>query len=248
MVEAILLQILPPVREALWVHAPYHHDCLMYVEHVLLHSLVIPLLDLIQSPYHGIIVMLITEGLLDVHQQVPHRDIFALVKLASPFAGVPMETGEDVGVHASLIILLEEGIHIEAPEHVCHLGPWISRLKDRHIQSRRSQPFPLPAPSVAPAPMPVACSLIHSGVSIRAWGPSVRGGGDKPPPPTIVQWDIGGLLHSHAAPARVVSLASVTSSTLEALPICYGALPTSWLKESDSLTAATGILWMGFST
>ena len=98
----------------------------MYVEHVLLHSLVIPLLDLIQSPYHGTIVVLITEGLLDVHQQVPHRNIFALIKHVSSFVGVPMETGEDVGAHASLIILLEEGIHIEAPECVRHLGPWIS--------------------------------------------------------------------------------------------------------------------------
>ena len=71
--------------------------------------------------------------------------------------------------------------------------------------------------------------------------------GGKPPPPTIVHWDFGGLLHSHAAPAWVVSLASVTSSTPEALPTCCGALPTSWLKESDSLAAATSMLWMGFS-
>ena len=58
MVEAILLQILPPVREAHQVCVVYHHDRIMYTEHVLLYSLILPLLDLIQSPYHGIIVVL----------------------------------------------------------------------------------------------------------------------------------------------------------------------------------------------
>ena len=129
MVEAILLQILPPVREALWVHTAYHCNCVIYVEHVLLHSLVLPLLDFIQSPYHGIIVALVTECLLHVHQQVPHGDILALVQHVGPFAGVPTETGEDVGAHTGFIILLEEGVHIKVPERVHHLGPWIGRLK-----------------------------------------------------------------------------------------------------------------------
>ena len=129
MVEAILLQIPPLVREALQVCVAYHHDSVMYAEHVLLHSLVLPLLDLIQSPYHGIIVTLVTECLLHVHQQVPHGDILTLIQHASPFAGVPMETGENVGAHAGLIILLEKGIHIEAPECVRHLHPWIGRFK-----------------------------------------------------------------------------------------------------------------------
>ena len=181
MVEEILLQISPSAREALQVHAAYHHDRVMYVEHVLLHSLVLPLLDLIQSPYHGIIVTLVTECLLHVHQQVPHGDILALIQHVGPFAGVPTDTGKDVGVHAGLIILLEEGIHIEVPERVHHLGPWISQLKDRHIQPRGCQPFLLPTPSVAPAPMPVACSLTRSGVSIRVQCPSVQGGGGQTP-------------------------------------------------------------------
>ena len=89
MIEAILLQIPPPVREALWVCAAYHGNCLVYAEHVLLHHLIVPLLDLIQSPYHGIIVVLVAECLLHVHQQVPHRDIFALAECAGPFARVP---------------------------------------------------------------------------------------------------------------------------------------------------------------
>ena len=210
-------------------------------------SLVLPLLDLIQSPYHGIIVTLVTECLLHVHQQVPHGDILAFIQHAGPFAGVPTDTGEDVGAHAGLIILLKEGVHIEVPECVHHLGPWISRLKDQHIQSYGCQPFPLPTPSAAPAPMPVAHSLTHSGVSIRVWCPSVRGGGGKSPPPTVVHWDFSGLPHGCAAPIWVVSLASVTSSTPEALPTCCGALPTSWLKVSDPLAATTGILWTGFS-
>ena len=106
-----------------------------YAEHVLLHRLIVPLLDLIQSPYHGVIVTFVAKCLLHVHQQVPHRDVFAFVQHAGPFAWVPMETGKDMGAHTSLIILLEEGIYIEAPERVRHLCPWISRLKDQHIQS-----------------------------------------------------------------------------------------------------------------
>ena len=154
----------------------YHRACVVYVEHVLLYSLILPLLDLIQSPYHGIIVALVTECLLHVHQQVPHGDILAHIQHAGPFAGVPTETGEDVGAHADLIILLEEGVHIKVPEHVCHLSPWISQLKDQHIQSRGCQPFLLPSPSVAPVPTPLAHSLTCSGVSIRVQCPSVWGG------------------------------------------------------------------------
>ena len=244
MVEAILLQIPPPVREALWVHETYHCDHLMYAEHVLLYSFIVPLLDLIQSPYHGIIVTLFTECLLHVHQQVPQRDIFTLVQHADPLAGIPTETGEDVGAHAGLIILLEKGIYIKAPECVHHLSPWISRLKDWHIQSCGHQSFPLPTPSAAPAPMPVACSLTCSGVSIRVRCPLVQGGGG----PIVVHWDFSGLPCSHAATVQVVSLASVTSSTLEALPTCCGALPTSGLEESDPLAVTTGMLWTVFST
>ena len=215
MIEVILLQIPPPVREALRVRLAYHSNCLMYVKHILLHHLVVPLLDLIQSPYHGIIVVLAAKCLLHVHQQVLHRDVFALIQCVGPFAWVPTETGEDVGVHTSLIILLEEGIYIKAPECVRHLRPQIGRLKDWHIQSRRCQPFPLPTPSAASTPMPVAHSLTHSGVSIRVWG---RGG--EPPLLAEVHWDFWGLLHGHAAPIWGVSLASVISPTPEALLAC----------------------------
>ena len=88
-----------------------------------------------------------------------------------------METGEDVGAHTGLIILLKEGVHIEAPECVRHLSPWISRLKDWHIQSHWCQLFPLPTTSAAPAPMLVAHSLTCSGVSIRVQCLLVWGGG-----------------------------------------------------------------------
>ena len=129
MIEAILLQIPPSVREVLWVCVAYYGNCLVYVEHVLLHHLVVPLLDFIQSPYHGIIVALVTECLLHVHQQVPHRDIFALIQCAGPFARLPTETGEDMGAHTGLIILLEEGIHIKAPEHYIASAPGSVDLK-----------------------------------------------------------------------------------------------------------------------
>ena len=181
MIEAILLQILPPVQEAVWVCSAYYHNCLMYVKHILLHCLIIPLLDLIQSPYHGIIVMLVAKCPLHVHQQVPHGDVLALIQHVGPFTCVPTETGKDVGVHTSLIMLLKKGIYVKAPEHVCHLHPWIGRLKDRHIQSRWHQPFPLPTPSAASAPMPVARSLTCSGVSIRVWCFPVWGGRGQTP-------------------------------------------------------------------
>ena len=129
MVEAILLQIPPPVREAFWVHTAYHHNCIMYAEHVFLHSLILPLLNLIQSPYHGIIVVLVTKCLLHVHQQIPHGDILALIQCVGPFARVPTETGKNVRVHAGLIILLKKGIHIEVPVRVCHSAPGSVNLK-----------------------------------------------------------------------------------------------------------------------
>ena len=175
MIEAILLQIPPHVRKVVQVRSAYHHNCLLYAKHILLHHLIVPLLDLIQSPYHSIIVTLVAECPLHVHQQVPHGDVLALVQRVGPFAWVPTETGEDVGVHTSLIILLKKGIYIEVPEHVCHLHPWIGRLKDQHIQSHRHQPCPLPTPSAAFVPTLAAHSLTRSGVSIRVWHSPVWG-------------------------------------------------------------------------
>ena len=180
MVEAILLQVPSLIWEALWVGVADHHDRIMYVEHVLLHSLILLLLDLIQGPYCGIIVTLVTKCLLHVHQQVPYADILAFIQHVGPFAGVPMETGKNVGAYACLIILLKEGIHIESPECVHHLHPWIGQLEDQHIKSCRHQPL-LPTPSAAPASMPVACSLTYSGVSIGVQCPSVQGGGSQTP-------------------------------------------------------------------
>ena len=97
----------------------------MYAKHVLLHGLILLLLDLIQGPYHGVIVTIVIECLLHVHQQVLHRDILAFIQCVGPFTGVPMETGKNVRAHACLIILLKEGVHIEPPECVHHLHPWI---------------------------------------------------------------------------------------------------------------------------
>ena len=180
-IEAILLQIPPPVQEAVWVCSAYYHNCLMYVKHVLLHCLVIPLLDLIQGPDHGIIITLVAKCSLHVHQQVPHRDVLTFVQHVGPFTWEPTETGEDVGAHTGLIILLQKGIYIKMPEHVHHLHPWISRLEDRHIQSHWHQPFPFPTPPVASVPMLVACSLTRSGISIEVWCSPIWGGRGQTP-------------------------------------------------------------------
>ena len=181
MIEAILLQIPPPVWEVVWVCSVYYHNRLMYVKHVLLHHLVIPLLDLIQGPYHGIIIPLVAKCSLHVHRQVPHRDVFTFTQHAGPFTWVPTETGKDVGAHTGLIILLKKGIYIKTPEHVRYLHPWIGQLEDRHIQSCWQQPFPFPTPPVASVPMLVACSLTHSGVSIGVWYSPVWGGRGQTP-------------------------------------------------------------------
>ena len=181
MIEAILLQISPPVWEAVQVCSVYYHNCLMYAKHVFLHRLVIPLLDLKQSPYHDIVITLVAKCPLHVHQQVPHRDVFTFIQHAGPFTRVPTETGEDVGVHTGLIILLKKGIYVETPEHVRHLCPRIGRLEDWHIQSRWCQLFPFPTNPTASVPMLVACSLTHSGVSIRVWHSPIWGGRGQTP-------------------------------------------------------------------
>ena len=71
--------------------------------------------------------------------------------------------------------------------------------------------------------------------------------GGEPPLPTIVHWDFGGHPCRCAAPVWVVSLALAVSSTVETLPACWGALPTSCTKEWDSPAFMTGILGTGFS-
>ena len=216
MIEAFLLQIPPPVWEAVQVCSAYHHNHLVYAKHILLHHLIVPLLDLIQSPYHGIIVALFAECPLHVHQQVLHRDVLALIQHTGPFAWVPMETGEDVGAHTSLIILLEKGIYIKVPECVCHLRPWISRLKDQHIQSHRCQPFPLQHLHLCWWPA----------VSLAVEYPSESGAplsgeeGVEPPPPTVTYWDFSGLQRSCTAPVWAASLALVLSPILDILLSC----------------------------
>ena len=184
MVKAILLQIPPPIQETVWVCSAYYSGCLMYAKHLFFHHLIISLLDLIQGSDHGIIVPLVAKCSLHVHQQVPHRDVFAFIQHAGPFTWVPTKTDEDVGVHTGLIILLQKGIHIKMPEHVHHLCPRIGQLEDQHIQSHwhhHHQPFSFPAPPMAPVPMPVAHCLTHSGVSIRVWHSSVWGGRGQTP-------------------------------------------------------------------
>ena len=71
--------------------------------------------------------------------------------------------------------------------------------------------------------------------------------GGEPPTPTTVHLDLSGCPCRCTAPVWVVSLALAISSTAEALPACWGALPTSCTEESDSPAFTTGILGTGFS-
>ena len=173
----------------------------MYTEHVLLHSLILLLLSLIQGPYHGIIVMLVTKRLLHVQQQVLHGDIFALIQCVGPFARVPMETGKNMRAHACLIILLKEGIHIEPPECVHHLHPWISQLEDQHIHLAGTNHF------FSLLPLQPLCQCQWTVVSLAVEYPSEFGAplsgeeGGEPTPPTTVHWDLGGHPCRCAAPA-----------------------------------------------
>ena len=155
------------IRKVLQVCVANYCNCIMYVEHVLLHCLVLFLLNLIQHPYHGIIVTFITKCLFHVHQQVLHGDIFAFIEGVGPFSQVPVETGKDMRAHTGFVILLKEGINIKTPECVHYLCTWVSPLKDQHVQSHRSQLLLLTTPPAAPAMTLMACSLAGSGITIR---------------------------------------------------------------------------------
>ena len=246
MVEAILLQILPPVREVLWVHVAYHCDHLMYAEHVLLHSLIIPLLDFIQNPYHGIIVALVTKCLLHVHQQVPHRDILALVQHAGPFAEVPTETNEDWGNMLASSYCLRKASTLRCQSMYVTSAPGSVDLKIGISNPMEASCF------LSLLPLQPLHLCWWPAVSLTVEYPSESGAplsgeeGCEPPLPTVVHWDFGGLPHGRTAPEQVVSLASATSFTPEALLTCCGALLTNWLEEYD-LAATTGILGTGFS-
>ena len=95
--------------------------------------------------------------------------------------------------------------------------------------------------------MLVACGLTHSGVPIGVQCLSVWGGRRQASSAHHSALGLGWHPCSHAAPVQEVNLALATSSTAEALPACWGALPTSWPEESDSPVFTTGILWTRFS-
>ena len=227
MVEAVLLQIPPSIRKALQVRVANHPNSVMYAKHVLLHSLILLLLNLIQCPYHGIIVPFVTKCLLHVRQQVLHRDILAFVQCAGPFTGVPVETGKDKRILASSYCSRKastsnrQSVYVTSTPGSVDLKISISNLAGANCFF-----------SVLPLwPLHVLPCL-------------VRG---EPPPPTTIHWDLGGHLCRCAAPAQVVSLASAIPSTVVDLPACWGALPTSCIKVSDSPALTTGILGAGFS-
>ena len=247
MIKAILLQILLPVWEALRVHLAYHCNHLMYAKHILLHHLIIPLLDLIQSPNHGIIIVLVAECPLHVHQQVPHRDVLALIQHASPFSWVPTETSEDRGhILASSYCsrkastLKHRSVYVTSTPGSVDLKIGISNLMGTsHFLSL--------------LPLQPLCLCQWPAVSLTVDYPSESGtpclgrGGQIP----FADCSTLGLrwlsMWSHG-PCTGGSLASVLSPIPEVLPSCGGVLPTSWLEESDSHAAPTDVLWVEFST
>ena len=126
-----------------------YHNRIVYAEHVLLHHLILFLLNLIQCPYHGIVVAFVTKHLFHVQQQALHGDIFAFIQGAGPFTWILTETCKDMGVHTGLVILLEEGIHIKMC--VCHFCTWISQLKEGSacpilLEPTTSSPYSLCGP------------------------------------------------------------------------------------------------------
>ena len=234
MIEAILLQILPLVREVLQVCMAYHSDCIMYVEHVLLYSLFLPLLDLIQSPYHGIIVMLVT----DVFSMCrSHTEISLLSSsMWAHLPGYPQRLAKMWGSTSKC-----QSMYVTSAPGLVNLKIGISNLVGARCFLSLLPLWPLHL-----CQQPTVSLTVEYPSESSA--PLSREEGGEPPLPTVVHWDFSGLLRSCTAPVWVVSLASLTSSTLEALPTCCGALPISWPKESDPLAATTGILWTGFST
>ena len=246
MVEVILLQIPPPIREALWVCVANHCDHIVYAEHVLLHSLILLLLDLIQGPYHGIIIALVTECLFHVHQQVPHISLPSS-SMRAHLLGYPRRLAKMWGhmlassyCSRKVSTLNCQSVYITSTPGSVDLKIGISNLAGASCFFSLLPLWPLHLWW-----WPV--------VSLTVEYPSESGAplsgeeGSKPPPPTTAHWDLGGLPHGCAAPVWEMSLALATSSTTEALLACWGALPTSWTEESDSPAFTTGILWTGFS-
>ena len=246
MVEAILLQIPSPIREALRVHMTNHHDHIMYVEHVLLHS---------RPPSAGPH----TRSLSWHHSHACYR-------MSSPCASAdsawrypclhPVCEPISRGTHGDWQRC--EGACL--PHHTAR-GRRPHQTASVYVTSTPgSVDLKIGISNLAGAshffsllPLRPLHLCQQPAVSLAVEYPSESGAtlsgeeGGKPPPSTTVHWVLGGCLCSHAATVREVSLASATSSTAEALPACWGALPTSWAEESDSPAFTTAILWTGFS-
>ena len=128
--------------------------------------------------------------------------ILAFFQHASPFTGVPMETVKNERVHASLIMLLQEVIHIELPECVghLHLGSVDLKIGISNLVGA-SCCFSLCDPCVY-NDTPVQLAVEYPSES----SVPVRGGRGEPPPPTTVHWDFSGQPCSHAAPIQENSL------------------------------------------
>ena len=157
----------------------------------------------------------------------PYGDILAFIQHASPFIGVPMETGKNVRAHAcssycsrKASTLNRQSVYITSPPGSVNLKISISNL------AGASHFFSL---------LPLWCLYLcqRPVVSLAVEYPSESGAplsgeeGGEPPPPTTVHWDLGGQPHGCTAPVWEVSLTLATPSTALALPACWAMLPTS---------------------
>ena len=220
MIEAILLQIPPPVQEVVWVCWAYHCNRLMYVKHILLHRLIIPLLDLIQSPYHGIIVALVVNVLSMCISRSCTEMSLPSSSMRAHLPGYPQRLVKMWGcILASSYCLRKastskcQSVYVTSTPGSVNLKIGISNLAGTsHFLSL----LPLWPQRLCQWP---AVSLTVEYPSESGTPLSGEEGG-KPPPLTVMHWDFDRLPHGHAAPVQVASLALVLSPIPEVLPSC----------------------------
>ena len=134
----------------------YHHHSFMDVQDVLLDSLTV-LLDLIKRPNHAVIVMDVAKCVIHANQKFSHGDISSLWQPACPFAWVALQTCEDVGSHAGLIILVQPALYIKPPQLLGNICIRISGLEYWH-PCRGKVLFILPPSPSMPASHGLTCS------------------------------------------------------------------------------------------
>ena len=168
-VEMVLLQIPASIEKALRVRMVNHHDCIVYAEHVLLHHLILFLLNLVQCPYHGIIVMFVTKVFSMCISRSCTEISLPLPRVQAHLPGYPWRLAKICGCILTSSYFLRKASTLKCQSVYVTSTPRSVNLKICISNQCRSQALLLPTPSVAPALMPMACSLTCSGVTIRVW-------------------------------------------------------------------------------